>query len=66
MDHNTIDTTLIDQEAAFDGFYAVCTNLENEASTAIKAKNITCFLIITKSLKTIDFNMLIILIYATP
>ena len=31
-----IDTTLIDQEAAFDGFYAVCTNLEDEASAIIK------------------------------
>lgn len=31
-----IDTTLIEQEAVFDGFYAVCTNLEDEASAIIK------------------------------
>lgn len=31
-----IDTNLISQEAAFDGFYAVCTNLEDEASAIIK------------------------------
>lgn len=31
-----INTTLIEQEAAFDGFYAVCTNLEDEASAIIK------------------------------
>ena len=26
-----IDTTLIEQESVFDGFYAICTNLEVEA-----------------------------------
>ena len=31
-----IDTGLISKEAAFDGFYAVCTNLEDNASTIIK------------------------------
>ncbi|MBP2034207.1 transposase [Clostridium algifaecis] len=31
-----INTTLIEQEAVFDGFYAVCTNLEDEASAIIK------------------------------
>lgn len=31
-----IDTILIEQEAVFDGFYAVCTNLEDEASAIIK------------------------------
>ena len=31
-----IDATLIEQEAVFDGFYAVCTNLEDEASAIIK------------------------------
>jgi transposase len=31
-----IDTNLIAQEAAFDGFYAVCTNLEDDASAIIK------------------------------
>lgn len=31
-----IDTTLIDQGAVFDGFYAVCTNLEDEAAAIIK------------------------------
>lgn len=31
-----INTTLIDKEATFDGFYAVCTNLEDEAASIIK------------------------------
>ncbi len=31
-----IDTDLISKEAAFDGFYAVCTNLEDDASTIIQ------------------------------
>lgn len=31
-----IDTNLIKQEAAYDGFYAVCTNLEDDASAIIK------------------------------
>ncbi|WP_010251723.1 IS1634 family transposase [Acetivibrio cellulolyticus] len=31
-----IDTNLITKEAAFDGFYAVCTNLEDDASAIIK------------------------------
>ena len=31
-----IDTELIRKEEAFDGFYAVCTNLENDASEIIK------------------------------
>lgn len=31
-----IDTDLIAQEAAYDGFYAVCTNLEDDASAIIK------------------------------
>lgn len=31
-----IDTTLIAKEAAFDGFYAVCTNLEDDVSAIIK------------------------------
>ena len=31
-----IDTDLIAHEAAYDGFYAVCTNLEDEASAIIK------------------------------
>lgn len=32
----SIDTKLISKEEAFDGFYAVCTNLEDDASTIIK------------------------------
>lgn len=31
-----IDTALVEQEAAYDGFYAVCTNIEDEASAIIK------------------------------
>jgi transposase len=31
-----IDASLIAQEAAYDGFYAVCTNLEDDASAIIK------------------------------
>lgn len=31
-----IDTNLIAQEAVYDGFYAVCTNLEDDASSIIK------------------------------
>lgn len=31
-----IDTSLIEQEATYDGFYAVCTNLEDESSAIIK------------------------------
>lgn len=31
-----IDTELIAQESAYDGFYAVCTNLEDDASDIIK------------------------------
>lgn len=31
-----IDTNLIEQEAVYDGFYAVCTNLEDDASSIIK------------------------------
>lgn len=31
-----IDTSLISQEAMYDGFYAVCTNLEDDASEIIK------------------------------
>lgn len=30
-----IDTSLIEQEATYDGFYAVCTNLEDDASAII-------------------------------
>jgi transposase len=32
----SIDTKLISKEEAFDGFYAVCTNLEDDASSIIK------------------------------
>ena len=32
----SIDTSLISQEAMYDGFYAVCTNLEDDASEIIK------------------------------
>lgn len=32
----SINTDLISKEAAFDGFYAVCTNLEDDASAIIK------------------------------
>ena len=32
----SIDTSLIEQESAYDGFYAVCTNLEDDASAIIK------------------------------
>ena len=32
----SIDTSLIEQEAAYDGFYAVCTNLEDDAPEIIK------------------------------
>ena len=32
----SIDTKLISKEEAFDGFYAVCTNLEDDASAIIK------------------------------
>jgi len=35
----SIDTELIAQEAAYDGFYAVCTNLEEDASVIIKVNN---------------------------
>ncbi len=31
-----INTSLIEQEATFDGFYAVCTNLEDKAAAIIK------------------------------
>jgi len=31
-----IDSKLIEQEAVYDGFYAVCTNLEDDASAIIK------------------------------
>ena len=31
-----IDASLISQEAAYDGFYAVCTNLEDDASAIMK------------------------------
>jgi transposase len=34
--HYNIDDGLIAQEASYDGFYAVCTNLENDASAIIK------------------------------
>ena len=33
---HTINTELISKEAAFDGFYAVCTNLEDDAAEIIK------------------------------
>lgn len=33
----SINTVLIEKEASFDGFYAVCTNLEDDASKIIKA-----------------------------
>ena len=32
----SIDSTLIDKEEAFDGFYGVCTNLEDDVSEIIK------------------------------
>lgn len=32
----SIDAELISQESVFDGFYAVCTNLQNEAESIIK------------------------------
>jgi transposase len=32
----SIDTTLIQKEEAFDGFYGVCTNLEDDASEIVK------------------------------
>lgn len=32
----SINTDIIEQEAAYDGFYAVCTNLEDDASSIIK------------------------------
>jgi len=32
----SIDTSLIEQESAYDGFYAVCTDLEDDASAIIK------------------------------
>ena len=35
----SLDTDLIAQEAAYDGFYAVCTNLEEDASVIIKVNN---------------------------
>jgi len=35
----TIDTEVIAKEEAFDGFYAVCTNLEDEAAEIIKVNN---------------------------
>ncbi|MGI6679841.1 MAG: IS1634 family transposase [Dehalobacterium sp.] len=34
-----IDTDLIQKEEAFDGFYGVCTNLEDDASTIIKVNH---------------------------
>ncbi len=35
----SIDTEVIAKEEAFDGFYAVCTNLEDEAAEIIKVNN---------------------------
>ncbi len=35
----SIDTEVIAKEEAFDGFYAVCTNLEDDASEIIKVNN---------------------------
>ena len=35
----TIDTEVIAKEEAFDGFYAVCTNLEDDAAEIIKVNN---------------------------
>ena len=35
----SIDSELIAQEAVYDGFYAVCTNLEDDASEIIKINN---------------------------
>jgi transposase len=35
----TVDTEVIAKEEAFDGFYAVCTNLEDEAAEIIKINN---------------------------
>jgi transposase len=35
----TINTEVITKEEAFDGFYAVCTNLEDEAAEIIKVNN---------------------------
>lgn len=32
----SINTSLVEQECAYDGFYAVCTDLEDDASTIIK------------------------------
>ena len=32
----SIDTDLISQESIYDGFYAVCTNIEDDAETIIK------------------------------
>jgi transposase len=34
-----LDTALIEKEEAFDGFYGVCTNLEDEASEIIKVNH---------------------------
>lgn len=34
-----IDSTLIEKEQAFDGFYGVCTNLEDDVSEIIKANH---------------------------
>lgn len=35
----SIDTTIVSKEEAFDGFYAVCTNLEDDASEVIKVNS---------------------------
>jgi len=35
----SVDTELIAKEEAFDGFYAVCTNLEDDAAEIIKVNN---------------------------
>ena len=35
----TIDTSIIDKEEMYDGFYGVCTNLEDNISAIIKANN---------------------------
>lgn len=38
-DFYSIDTTIIEKEEAFDGFYGVCTNLVDPVSKIIKANN---------------------------
>ena len=42
--HYNINQDIIDEEAKYDGLYAVCTNLEDDVEEIIKVHFMTCFL----------------------